>query len=69
MNKIDINDVVEFVCELNRDYKKLQRCQTYECCDECPSESTCRVLMRITYALHAVADARQSKGALKDDNN
>lgn len=39
MNKIDINDVVEFVCELNRDYKKLQRCQTYECCDECPQKA------------------------------
>lgn len=68
MKKIDINDVVEFIRELNRDYKKLKHCQSYEDCDECPSENTCRVLMRITYALLAVSDAR-SKGELKDDND
>lgn len=64
MNKIDINDAVEFIAELNRDYRKLKHCQTYEDCDECPSESTCHVLMRITYALQAVANARL-KGELK----
>ena len=68
MNKIDINDVVEIIHELNQDYKKLKHCQRYEDCDECPSEYTCRVLMRITYALQAVADARL-KGELKNDNN
>ena len=68
MNNICINDVLEFVCELNRDYKKLKHCQTHEDCDECPSEYTCRVLMHFTFALLEVADARL-KGELKDDNN
>lgn len=68
MNKICINDVVEFVYELNRDYKKLKHCQTYEDCDECPAEHTCRVLRHFTFALLEVSDARL-KGELKDDNN
>ena len=68
MNKIDINDVLEFVCELNRDYKKLKHCQTYDDCAECMSENTCRVLVHITYALLTVADARL-KGELKDDKH
>lgn len=66
MNKIDINDVVEFVCELNNDYKKLRHCKTYEDCDECPSEDVCHTLMHITFALCTVADARLN-GMLKDD--
>lgn len=64
MNKIDINDVLTFIHGINTDYKKLKHCQTYDDCDECPSEATCRILMRITYALVAVADARL-KGDLK----
>lgn len=63
MNKIDINDAVEFICELDNDLKKLKHCQTYKYCDECPSEDTCRTLMHITYALCEVADARL-KGVL-----
>lgn len=61
MSKIDINDVVEFICELDNDYKKLNRCTKYNDCGECPSESTCRVLMRLTFALCTVADARSIK--------
>lgn len=64
MSKIDINDVLAFIYEIDTDYKKLKHCQTYDDCDECPSEDTCRILMRITYALQAVADARL-KGDLK----
>ena len=68
MSKIDINDVVEFICKLDNDYKKLNRCTKYEDCDECPSESTCRVLMRLTFALCTVADARSIKESQNEPN-
>ena len=58
MNKIDIFDAVAFICELDNDFQKLKHCQTYDDCDECPSEDICHTLMHITYALCKVADAR-----------